>query len=290
MGEVYRAGRRLGLPLLLLSLCCATSARAQIDFTGEWAPRLHEDVNHRNDAIGGGPRIGDYTGLPINEAARRRADAWDAAINTVPEHQTVFAPAAYWARGGGGMRISKVVDDDTQRLVAFKIYRAGAGGSNTRLIWMDGRAHPSEYAAHTWEGFSTGTWRGDMLDVETTHVKASWIQRNGVPSSDLATITEHIIRHGDVLTIVSVVHDPVYLEEPFVRSTNWVLSLTQQLDAPRGEVVDEIAARPDGFVPHHLPGTNPWLKEFADAYGLPLEATRGGKATTYPEYQLKLKW
>jgi len=288
---MYSTGRlrSVGLSFLIASAWLGGRAEAQLDLSGEWAPRLHEDVNHRNDAIGGGPRIGDYTGLPINEAARHRADAWDAAINTVREHQTVFAPAAYWARGGGGMRISKVVDDDSQRLIAFKIYRAGAGGSTTRMIWMDGRPHPSEHTAHTWDGFSTGTWQGDMLTVETTHVKASWIQRNGVPSSDVATVREHIIRHGDVLTIVSIVHDPIYLEEDFVRSTNWVLSPWQQLDAPRGEVVDEIAERPDGFVPHHLPGTNPWLKEFADAYGLPVEATRGGKATTYPEYQLKLK-
>jgi hypothetical protein len=106
--------------------------RAQNDLSGEWANLLHEDVNHRNDALGGGPRIGDYTGLPINDAARLRADSWDAAINTLREHQTIFAPAAYWARGGGGMRISKVVDDDTQQLIAYKIYRAGAGGSDIR--------------------------------------------------------------------------------------------------------------------------------------------------------------
>ena len=40
-------------------------------------------------------RVGDYTVLTINDAARARADAWDAAINTLPEHQTVFAPAAW---------------------------------------------------------------------------------------------------------------------------------------------------------------------------------------------------
>src|SRR5258707_9581556 len=146
----------------------AGPVRAQNDFSGGGANRLHEDVNHRTDANSGGPRIGDYTGLPINDAGRARADAWDAAINTLPEHQTIFAPAAYWARGGGGMRIQKVVDDDTQQLVAYKIYRAGAGGSDIRMIWMDGRAHPHEYEAHTWAGFSTGQWDGAMLTVVTT--------------------------------------------------------------------------------------------------------------------------
>jgi hypothetical protein len=280
-----------GVRLLVFAAFALSGGRAfgQTDFSGEWAQRLHEDLNHRNDALGGGPRIGDYTGLPLNEAARRRADAWDAAINTLREHQTIFAPAAYWVRGGGNMRISKIVDENTQKLVGFRIYRAGAGGSDWRTIWMDGRAHPPDFAAHTWTGFTTGTWNGEMLTAETTHVKAGWIQRNGVPASDRVTIAEHIVRHGDVLTIISIVSDPVYLEEPLIRSSNWVLNPAQQLDAVTNEVVDEIAGRPDGFVPHHLPGANPWLRGFAAEYGLPFEITRGGKASTYPEYRVTIE-
>jgi len=263
------------------------SAFAQNDLSGEWANLLHEDVNHRNDAIGGGPRVGDYAGLPINDAARARADAWDAAIYTLPEHQTIFAPAQYWARGGGGMRIQKVVDEATQQVIAYKIYRSAAGAGITRMIWMDGRPHPPEYAAHTWQGFSTGRWEGAMLTVKTTHVKEGWIQRNGVPSSDLATITEHIVRHGDVLTIVSIVDDPVYLEEPFIRSTNWRENLQQQLDGVISESVDEIPGRDRAYVPHHLPGTNKWLKDAAKEFGIPESALRGGRETTYPEYRPK---
>ena len=273
--------------LVVLAALAGTSVCAQDDLSGEWATLLHEDVNHRNDAIGGGPRVGDYAGLPINDAARMKADAWDAAVETEPERQTIFAPAAYWARGGGGMRISKVVDDVTQQLVAYKIFRSAAGAAITRMIWMDGRPHPPSYAAHTWQGFSTGRWDGAMLTVTTTHVKAGYIQRNGVPASDRAVITEHVVRHGDVLTIVSVVDDPVYLEEPFVRSTNWRLDSQQQLSGVISEPVDEIANRPRGFVPHHLPGTNPWLTDAAKEFGIPERALRGGRETTYPEYRPK---
>jgi hypothetical protein len=284
--EARSNAKRAAAFAALLTLV-ATAGFAQNDISGEWAGLLHEDVNHRNDAIGGGPRIGDYTGLPINDAARARADAWDAAINTLREHQTIFAPAQYWARGGGGMRISKVVDDDTQKLLAYKIYRAGAGAGVTRMIWMDGRPEPPEYAAHTWQGFSSGYWDGAMLTVTTTQVKEGWIQRNGVPSSDRATITEHIVRHGDVLTIVSIVDDPIYLEEPFIRSTNWRENPQQQLDGVTSEVVDEISGRPDGYVPHHLPGTNTWLNDAAREFGIPERALRGGRETTYPEYRPK---
>jgi len=40
------------------------------------------------------------------------------------------------------------------------------------MIWMDGRPHPPEHAAHSWTGFSTGAWDGAMLTVKTRHVKS----------------------------------------------------------------------------------------------------------------------
>ncbi len=61
-----------------------------------------------------------------------------------------------------------------------------------------------------------------MLKVTTTHLKEGWLRRNGVPRSDKATLVEYFIRHGDYLTLVTVVKDPVYLTEPFVRTSNWV--------------------------------------------------------------------
>ena len=58
---------------------------------------------------------------------------------------------------------------------------------------MDDRPHPGPNAPHTWMGFSTGRWDGDMLIVETTHLKQGWIRRNGIPMSDRATMTEYIV-------------------------------------------------------------------------------------------------
>lgn len=271
--------------LLCAALLTAPAVLGQIDFSGEWAGQIHEDIMHRIDAPG--PEIGDYTGLPINEAARLRADAWDAAILTLREHQTAQQTAIYRVRGNN-LRITKVVGDATQKLIAFKIYNGPIPGMS-RTIWMDGRPHPPEYAAHTWEGFSTGKWEADTLTVETTHIKPGMIQRNGVPHSDRATLIEHFIRHGIYLTVVGIANDPAYLEEPFIRSSNYVLDVHQQIPPNPFEIVDEIAGRPDGYVPHHLPGTNEFLHEFSEHRGIPFAATRGGKDTTYPEYQLTLK-
>ena len=68
-----------------------------------------------------------------------------------------------------------------------------------------------------------------MLKVTTTHLKEGWLRRNGVPRSEKATLVEYFIRHGDYLTLVTVVKDPVYLTEAFVRTSNWVLDPGFQL-------------------------------------------------------------
>jgi cyclase len=263
--------------LLALSL----PALAQVDFTGEWAPRYFEDQPERIP----GPELGDYLGIPINDALRLRADSWDADLQTMPERQCIPHPATYSFRGPANLRVSKEVDPVTQDVVSYTIY--GTFGRATRVIWMDDRPRPSANAAHTWAGFSLGRWQGNILTVETTHLKAGYLRRNGVVHSDLATMTEHFIRHGDVLTIMTMVRDPVYLTEPFVRTTDFVLDLSQHVPATPCDPTIE-AVRPKGAVPHHLPGTNTFLTEFAARHHLPQSAARGGAQTMYPEYRFQL--
>ena len=68
---------------LVVMMAVSAPAGAQVDFSGEWAPRFHEDQPERVP----GPELGDYLGLPINDAARLRADSWEASIQTLPEWQ-----------------------------------------------------------------------------------------------------------------------------------------------------------------------------------------------------------
>jgi glyoxylase-like metal-dependent hydrolase (beta-lactamase superfamily II) len=255
---------------------------AQYDLTGEWGARYHEDQPERIP----GPELGDYLGLPITDAARLRADSWDASIATLPEWQCRPHPADYGTRGPADLRIWKDVDTQTQQVTAYHTHVQWQ--AQERTIWMDGRPHPSEYDPHTWQGFSTGKWEGNELTVTTTHLKESYLRRNGVPRSDRAILVEHWIRHGDYLTLVSVITDPVYLTEPFMRTTNWVLTLGQGIEPYPCEVAEEVE-RPEGSIPHHLPGANPFLSEFAEKHGLSVVATRGGAQTMYPEYRLAMK-
>jgi len=259
-------------------------ASAQISLVGEWSPRYHEDQPDRIP----GPELGDYTGLPLSEGARLTADSWDAARLTLREHQCKVHIAPYTYHGPMQFRVTEVRDPHTQQLIAIKNY------INTyeqeRTFWMDGREHPPEWAPHTWMGFSTARWEGDILTVYTTHLKQEWIRRNGVPNSEKSTTIEHFIRHGNIMTHLLQWTDPVYLTEPYLRSEDFVLQ-----ERSGGsylwpcEVVDEIVDRPAGLVPHYLPGKSPFAGNFAYVFGVPAEAARGGAETTYPEYMSTLK-
>ena len=194
----------------------------------------------------------------------------------------------YILHGPIQFRLWEEKDPRTQQVVALQIYLNTY--EQSRTIWMDGRPHPPEFAPHTWQGFSTGRWDGDILTVSTTHIKQEWIRRNGVPNSEKSTMVEHFIKHGSIMTHLEIWTDPVYLSEPLVRSEEFVLN-----ERTGGnwlwpcEYVDEIVDRPHSVVPNYLPGKSPFAGDFAYRYGVPVDAAKGGAETTYPEYQAKLK-
>ena len=266
--------------ILAAALVMPGRAYAQIDFSGVWAPIFHEDQPERVP----GPDIGDYAGLPINDAARLKADTWDASILTMPEHQCKPHPSTYGFRGVGNLRIWLDFDDPTQKLI--KINTQIQWMEQKRDIWMDGRPHPPDYAAHTWQGFSTGHWEGPVLVVNTTHLKQGWMRRNGLALSDRATMEERFIRHGDLLTHIFMITDPVYLTEPLVKSNGFRLTANGVVDPYPCESVDEIV-REKGVVPSHLPGTNQASEEFAAKHHLSVEGVKGGAATALPEFARK---
>jgi hypothetical protein len=82
-------------------------------------------------------------------------------------------------------------------------------------------------AVHTWGGFSTAEFQGEMLRINTTHLKEDYYRRNGVPSSDRATLVQYWLRRGDYLTWVTIASDPVYLSEPMIRSSEYRLAVYQ---------------------------------------------------------------
>ena len=64
------------------------------------------------------------------------------------------------------------------------------------------------------------------LKVATSHLKAGFLRKNGVPYSDNAGLAEYYDlvkeRNGDQLLVVTiVVTDPMYLRQPFIISSHF---------------------------------------------------------------------
>jgi hypothetical protein len=267
--------------MVLAVLLVAAPAWAQVELSGSWAARNHEDALER----GAGPYAVDYTGLPLNDDAREKALSYSASQLGMIERQCGLYPPHYIALGPFGLKIWNETDSITGETIAWKIGAWEDRAATT--IWMDGRPHPSANAPHDRGGFTTGAWEGDTLVAYTTHMRAGVIRRNGVPNSDRATMTSYFFRNGDLLTLLIAVEDPVYLDEPFLVSKNF------QLDAgpirPIGPPCVPGYEGQSGEVPHYLPGTNPSADELTTLYHIPRDAILGGARTMYPEFRKTIR-
>ena len=212
--SLYRVGLALSLGTF------ASVAAAQIDIVGDWNQPTGAILAFFEENIdrGGGPDLGDYAGLPINEALRYKARVV-APWLTMPEHQCVPHPSTYQYRSPGGLSILKENDPVTQRLSAYPSLRHLRPSPDRLDGWQTASA--AERAATPSKASPPEDGKANKLLVETTHLKAGFIRRNGVAHSDRARMIEYFVRHGDYLTIVTAVDDPVYFDEPFVRSTDF---------------------------------------------------------------------
>jgi hypothetical protein len=267
---------------LALVLSVSLPALAEIDISGSWASKNHEDALER----GGGPHPDDWAGLPFNDSGRAKALSFSQSTISMPERICWFQTQWHIAAGPFSLKIWSQDDPITGKIVAWVI-----GGWETRApmtIWMDGRPHPSKYAPHDQTGFTTGTWNGNVLTAYTTHIKSGYIRRNGAASSDQATITTTFFRHGDLMTLALVMEDPNFLTEPYILTRSYTLSETPVAAAGPPCLVGYEGVE-SGRVPHYLPGKNPFVDEMDKTYHIPAIAAMGGAETMYPEFRDKIK-
>jgi hypothetical protein len=204
-------------------------ASAPVDLTGTWVSIVNEDWAWRMRT----PPPGDHPGIPLNAEGQKVARAWEPSLDGRCE-----------AYGVGGLmrmptRLRISWDNDTTLKIETD------AGRQTRLLRFAPQAPPG--GARTLQGHSVAEWlrggRGQVdpftgradgpglqpwgqLRVTTTHMRAGWLRRNGVPYSENAVITEHFIRFshpeaGDWFVVNTVVDDPRYLQQPFITSTNF---------------------------------------------------------------------
>ena len=218
-------------------------AIAPIDLTGYWVSVVNEDWRFRMVM----PAPGDYQGVPMTAEARKVADTWDPAKDEAAGEQCKSYGAPALLREPEHLHFTWQ-DDQTLRLDTD-------AGTQTRVFHFGNWKAPA--GPPTLEGDSTAVWefpggRGPRPDpnaeflnlpvlgaaqaappqgrgslkVTTTHLKAGYLRKNGVPYSENAQLTENydMIRehNGDVMLVVTIVTtDPQYLREPFIISSHF---------------------------------------------------------------------
>ncbi|HUI80378.1 MAG TPA: hypothetical protein VLY24_20775 [Bryobacteraceae bacterium] len=202
-------------------------AAAPFDVTGNWVSVVTEDWRWRMLT----PAKGDYASVPLNPEGKKVADTWD------PSKAASDGCKAYGAAGvmrvPGRLRIAWQ-DESTLKIETD-------AGLQTRRLHFDKSPKPEE--EHSWQGYSAAAWepipqRGGLgvslqqappkvgaLKVITTNLRAGYLRTNGVPYSENTAVTEYFDRlsaYGiDWLTVLTIVEDAKYLDQPFITSTHF---------------------------------------------------------------------
>jgi hypothetical protein len=254
----------LGAPIAAQQAVPTPRSLAPIDLTGYWVSIVNEDWRWRMQT----PPKGDVSSVPVNAEGRRAAEAWDYEREQAPAN-------ACKPFGVGGLsripgRIHITWQDDQTLKLEFD------AGTQTRLLRI---GTPPASAAPSWQGDSSAAWefaggvqtdrngipvatpagrgtvprpnapKGGSLRVTTTNFLPGFLRKNGVPYSSTAKIEEYFDRitypNGDTFLLVrTVVDDPVYLQLPFITSTNFKLEKDGSKWKPTPCAIDPPVVRP----------------------------------------------
>ena len=205
----------------------APRAAALIDITGNWVSVINEDWRWRMVT----PPKGDFASVPLNAEGRKVGNQWDAAKDEANGDQCKAYGAAGIMRLPTRLRISWV-DDQTLKIETD-------AGMQTRLFHFG--PFQSQGGAPQWQGDSVASWekqlqirgfggrfggpspgKGGTMKVVTTHMRAGYLRKNGVPYSQNARLTEYFdrveVEGVPYLIVTSVMDDPEYLTETFITS------------------------------------------------------------------------
>jgi hypothetical protein len=206
---------------------------APIDLTGYWVSVVSEDWRWRMVT----PAKGDFAGIPFTPEGGRVGQAWDPASDETSGDLCKAYGAAAIMRLPGRLHITWQ-DDSTLKIETDT-------GMQTRLLKFDGK--PANSLEPSRQGFSSAQWeqpergigtprpgfgatregaKGRALEVVTTHLLAGYLRKNGFPVSANAVVKEDFDlfteRTGQPWFVVTtIVEDPLYLQEPFVTSSNF---------------------------------------------------------------------
>ncbi len=201
---------------------------APIDLTGYWVSIVTEDWRFRMIAA---PK-GDFAGVPLNPAGIKVTKEWDPAKDEAAGNQCKAYGAAGLMRIPTRLHITWQ-DDNTLKIETD-------AGTQSRLLHfgpplqLTGPPTLQGYSSARWLGPAGGIGyfgaafdptKGGSLEVNTSHLAAGYLRRNGVPYSDKTTVQEFydVIKEPEANWIVvkTIVTDPTYLFRTMITSTHF---------------------------------------------------------------------
>jgi hypothetical protein len=239
---------------------------APIDITGYWVAVITEDWRYRMVT----PNKGDYFGIPLNQASKKVADAWDPAKDEAAGEQCKTYGAANFMRVPGRLHIIwenddalKVEMDNGQqaRVYHFGDWKAPQssrpswqGDSQARWNWPGQTTRIDARGSLGLQAFGAGAigagefgalgpapaaakpTTGSMTAI-TRNLRGGYLRKNGIPYSGNTFVTEYFDlakrENGDQwLTVTVVVDDPQYLEAPYITSSHFRKQADSQGWAP----------------------------------------------------------
>jgi hypothetical protein len=198
---------------------------APVDLTGYWVTVVTEDWRYRMVT----PARGDHPSVPLNAAGNALANSWDPARDEAAGDTCKAYGAAGVMRAPGRLHITWQDDTalkiDTEAGTQARLLRFGPPAAQTDAPTVQGNSAAQWEFAGGGRG-GRGAARGGNLKVVTTRMRPGYLQKNGVPYSGNAVLTEYFSRtsepNGDSwLILTSIVDDPQYLTGPFLRSTHY---------------------------------------------------------------------
>jgi len=187
------------------------------DPSGYWVSVVTEQWHLRMTM----PPKGQLSMLPLNEAGRARAAAWDPQADAAAGNACASYGAPVIMRVPSRLRF-RWIDDDTLQLDIDS-------GTQTRMLHFGANAR-NERPAPSWQGHSLASWEGSReqryLVVRTSQLRPGLLRKNGAPYSAQTELEEHFYAftepNGDRwLVVTSIVTDPEYLTRPYTTTNHF---------------------------------------------------------------------
>lgn len=229
-------------------------AGAPFDPTGYWVSLITNSWRIRMVP----PPAGDYSSIPLNDAGKKVADAWDPAKDEAAHLECKYYGAASIMWQPTRLHITWQ-DDQTLRIETdagtqtrvLRFANAPAGGNAPAAVPNVAATTTAKPGPRSWQGASVAVWEarrpvaigitnleraagrgsvndtpGRYLKVTTTNMLAGYLRKNGIPYSENAVLTEYYDYFQDpdgttILNVTIAMDDPQFLNQRYVVVANF---------------------------------------------------------------------